>query len=58
MVGSHAAVDGDDGVQAVELVGHGGGVDGCVGPDYWGGEVRVGGGVRDGLEAHPFCGVS
>lgn len=48
----HAAVDGDNGVQAVQLVRHAGGEDGGVGPDDWGREVGVEGGVGDGLETH------
>ena len=51
----HAAVDGDYGVQAVQLVRHGCGVDGGVGPDDGGGEVVVERGVGDGLEAHADC---
>ena len=34
------------------MVSQGGGEDGLVGPDYGGGEVVVGLGVGDGLEAH------
>lgn len=52
VVGRDAAVDGDDGVEAVQLVGHGGCVDGGVGPDDWGGEIIIILRVGDGLEAH------
>lgn len=52
VVGREAGVDGDDGVQAVQLVRHGGCEDGGVGPDYGGGQVVVILRVGDGLEAH------
>jgi hypothetical protein len=47
-----ARVDGGDGVEAVQLVRHGGCEDGGVGPDYGSWEVVVVFGVGDGLEAH------
>lgn len=45
-------VDGDDGVETVELVRHGCGVDGGVGPDDGGGEVGVGARGGEELETH------
>lgn len=57
VAGCHAAVDGNDGVQAVKLVRHGGSEDGIVGPDDGGGEIVVVLGVRDGLETHADCNV-
>lgn len=56
VVRRQARVHGDDGVQAVQLMRHGGGEDGLVGPDDGGGKIGVGFGVRDGLEAHADCG--
>jgi hypothetical protein len=50
-----ARVDGGDGVETVQLVGHGGGEDGGVRPDDGGGQVVVVFGVGDGLEAHADC---
>jgi hypothetical protein len=52
VAGRQAAVNGGDGVEAVQLVRHGCGEDGGVGPDDGGGEVVVVFGIRDGLEAH------
>lgn len=52
VVGREARVDGDNGVQAVQLVCHGGCKDGGVGPDDGRGQVVVGLRVWDGLEAH------
>jgi hypothetical protein len=52
-VGGEAAVDFDDGVEAVQLVRHGGCKDGLVGaPDDGCREVMVVFWVRDALEAH------
>lgn len=52
MVRLQAAVDFDDGEEAVQLVGHGGCEDGLIGPDDGRREVVVGFRVRDRLETH------
>jgi hypothetical protein len=56
VAGGHAGVDGDDGVEAVQLMSHRGGEDSSVGPDDGGWEIVVVLWVRDLLEAHADCG--